>query len=168
MWGNCDTYWSIKVPGRPNLLNQQPPPTLKFPLALQNIIVHPKIAHSLIPSHHTPFILLERRISVSYITKNLIKYWCNPQIIIHFLLPPGLINSSTSRSTALCIMKKSVTCERTDTYSMTHPSVTAYGDNTRTNINLSKFIQPIATVIHHTFQPHTVPVFRHMTYLHTF
>ena len=112
-------------------------------------------------------IRLPRGISVSYITKNPINYFCDSPIRIHFLVLPGIINSSASRSTNLCITKTSVTYGRIYAYPLKHPFVTAYGGSAKSNTNLYKVIRPIAIVLSHKFQPHTVPVFRHITYLHT-
>ena len=85
-------------------------------------------------------IRLPRGISVSYITKNPINYFCDSHVRIHLLVLPGIINSSASRSTNLCITKTSVTCGRIYAYPLKHPFVTAYGGSAKSNTNLYKVI----------------------------
>ena len=125
-------------------------------------------SHSLIPSLQKSFIPFTCGISVSYITTNSRTSWHYSSRIIHFFVPPGIINSSNSCSNTLCITKISVTCGQTDAYPLTHPSVTAYGDSDKSNTTLSKFILPIAKFPRHILHYHIVPVFRYMTYLNTF
>ena len=104
-------------------------------------------SHSLIPSLQKYFIPLKSGISVSYITTKSRKSWHDSSRIIHFFVPPGIINSSNSLSTTLCIKKTSVICFWIDAYPLTHPFVTAHGDFNKSNTSLSKVIWPNAIVL---------------------
>ena len=70
--------------------------------------------------------------------KNSRKFWHKSHSKIKLFVPPGLIKSSTSCSTALYITKSSVTRGQTDTYPLTYLSVTSYWKSSQSNTNLYK------------------------------
>ena len=51
------------------------------------------------------------------------KFLMRLEKIIHFFVPPGLINSSISRFNTLHLTKTLVTCEHTGTYHLSQPSL---------------------------------------------
>ena len=104
-------------------------------------------SHSLIPSLQKSFIPFTCGISVSYITTNSRTSWHYSSRIIHFFVPPGIINSSNPHSNSLWITKTPVKCGQTDDYPLAHPFVTAYGYFKKSNTSLSKVIWPNATVL---------------------
>ena len=74
-------------------------PPLKIPPALLKITVHNRKNAFLYPPFGNPSRLkiLTQGISVLYVTKNSRNSWRDSQKIIHFLVPLGIINSSTYR-----------------------------------------------------------------------
>ena len=167
-WVQLDSENHTKVPVHPPILKPQTPLPLKIPLFPLKSPVHQKFVCSLIPSLLTSFTIFTRDISVLYITKKSRKSWRKSNSRIHLFVPWGLINSSMSHLTTLCIMKTSFMCERTDAYPFTHPfRPPMWNTNNQTRTHLS-IIWPTATVLHHNFQHHAIPIFQQMTYLHTF
>ena len=104
----------------------------KIPFTILKHIVHIKIEHSSINSYWTYFLPLTCEIWVSHITKTSKNSWRDSHSTIHFYVPPLLINSCTSPLTTLCVTKLSLTRGNTDTYPLTHLSVTDQWGNPQT------------------------------------
>ena len=140
-------------------LSYKPLPPMNISLAL---IKSPSIQNFipiLIPSLQTSFTIFTNCILVLCITKNSRNSWHDSSKIIHFFIPRGLINSSTSCLTTLCIAKIAVTCGSTYSSPLTHHLLTKFlfprrvilvptiGNSNKSHTRLSKVMWPNAAVL---------------------
>ena len=140
-------------------------PHLKLLLALQKILVHPKVANSKIPSHGNFFVTLTHKVWVLCISIKPDQYWRDSQNTILLFVRPQQINSNIPPLSITYVATSSYIRGQTYNLSLKHLIVIANGmDLIQSNIIPYNIKQPFDFVQHFTLQhlqhfTHTTPTY---------
>ena len=106
-WGKLDHF---KVPGSPPLLKSQNPSSLEVSTCPNKNYCSSKLCTQFYTLPSDILRTIDPRNFSLVHHKKIKNHWRYSHRIIYFIFPLVIINSSTSRSTTLCITKTSVIC----------------------------------------------------------